>query len=131
MSENNNETKNHKKPLFNRSKENYKIFKGVIIQSEEGGFNEWRLGKNQTPKSLAEYLLSYGLFTEEIFYHDFSAALFQCEEDTDYLKHLKEMVAYYNPFEYRKILLNQLLFLTSFLRALCLSSPMITAPLHL
>jgi hypothetical protein len=100
MSENNNEIKNYKKPLFNHPKESYQIFEGVIIQSEKGGFNVWRLEKDQTPKSLAEYLLSYGPFTEEIFYHDFAAALFQCEEDTDYLKHLKEMVAYNNPFEY-------------------------------
>jgi hypothetical protein len=102
MSENNNKTKNYKKPLFNHPKENCQIFEGVIIQSEKGGFNEWRLEKDQTPKSLAEYLLSYGPFTEEIFYHDFAAALFQYEEDTDYLKHLKEMVAYKNPFEYLK-----------------------------
>ena len=39
MSENNNETKNYKKPLFNRPKESYQIFEGVIIQSEKGGFN--------------------------------------------------------------------------------------------
>ena len=69
MSENNNETKTYKKPLFNLPKENYRIFEGVIIQSEKGGFNEWRLKKDQTPKSLAEYLLSYGPLTEEIFYH--------------------------------------------------------------
>ena len=53
-------------------------------------------------RALAKYFLSYGPFTEEIFYHDFAAALFQCEEDTDYLKHLKEMVVYKNPFEYLK-----------------------------
>ena len=99
MSENNNEIKNYKKPLFNHPKESYQIFEGVIIQSEKGGFIVWRLEKDKTPKSLAEYLLSYGPFTEEIFYHNFVAALFQCEEDTDYLKHLKEMVAYNNPFE--------------------------------
>ena len=102
MSENENETENYKKPLFNHPIENYQIFEKVIIQSEKGGFNIWRLEKDQTPKSLAEYFLSYGPFTEEIFYQDFAAALFQCEEDTDYLKHLKEMVAYRNPFEYLK-----------------------------
>ena len=58
MSENENETKNYKKPLFNHPKENYRIFEKVIIQSEKGGFNIWRLEKDQTPKSLAEYFLS-------------------------------------------------------------------------
>ncbi len=100
MSENENKTKNYKKLLFNHPIENYQIFEKVIIQSERGGFNIWQLEKDQTPKSLAKYFLSYGPFTEEIFYHDFAAALFQCEEDTDYLKHLKEMVVYKNPFEY-------------------------------
>ena len=70
------------------------------MQSKKGGFNEWQLEKGQTPRSLAAYLLSYGPFTEEIFYHDFAAAFFQCEKDTDYLKHLKEMVVYKNAFEY-------------------------------
>ena len=100
MSENENETKNCKKPLYNHPIENYRIFEKVIIQSDKGGFNICQLEKDQSPKSLAEYFLSYGPFTEEIFYHDFAAALFQCEEDTDYLKHLKEMVVYENPFEY-------------------------------
>jgi len=102
MSENNNEIKNYKKPLFNHPKESYQIFEGVIIQSEKGGFNVWRLEKDQTPKSLAEYLLSYGPFTEEIFYHDFAQAFFHCKKEEDRLKHLQEMVLYKNPFEYLK-----------------------------
>ena len=66
MSENENETKNYKKPLFNHPIENYRIFEKVIIQSEKGGFNICQLEKDQPPKSLAEYFLSYGPFTEEI-----------------------------------------------------------------
>jgi hypothetical protein len=100
MTENNKDTKNYSKSLFYHPKKNYQIFERVIIQSEKGNFKEWPLAKNQTPKSLAKYLLSYGPYTEEIFYHDFAAAFFQCEEDTDYLKYLNEMVVYKNPFEY-------------------------------
>ena len=35
MSENENETKDNKKPLFNHPKENYQIFEEAIIQSEQ------------------------------------------------------------------------------------------------
>ena len=102
MSENENETKNYKKPLFNYPKENYQIFEEIIIQSEKGGFNIWRFEKDQTPKSLVEYFLSYGPFTEEIFYHDFAQAFFQGKKEEDNLRHLQEMALYKNPFEYLK-----------------------------
>ena len=85
---------------MNPIKENYQIFESVIIQSKKGGFGQWQLEKEQPPKVLAEYLLSFIPFSEEIFCHDFAAAFFQCEKETDYLNHLKEMVAYKNPFEY-------------------------------
>jgi hypothetical protein len=102
MPKKNNENKNYKKSLFNHTKENYQIMEQVIIQSNKAGFDEWQREKDQTPKSLAEHLFSFGPFTEEIFYHDFAARFFQCEKERDYLKHLQEMVAYKKPFEYLK-----------------------------
>ena len=74
MPDNNNEAKKYKTSQFNHIKENCLIFEGVIIQSEKGVFDEWQFEKDQTPKLLAEYLLSYIPFSEEIFYHDFAAA---------------------------------------------------------
>jgi hypothetical protein len=100
MPDNNKETEKYETPQFNHIKENYQIFEAVIIQSDKGGFDEWQFEKDQTPKLLAEYLLSYIPFSEEIFYHDFAAAFFQYEKNTDYLQHLKEMVTYKNPFKY-------------------------------
>ena len=100
MTQNNNETKNYKKPLFNHTKENYQTMEQVIKQSNEAGFGEWQRQENQTLKELAEYLLFFGPFTEEIFYHDFAARFFQCKEQTDYLKHLQDMVVFKNPFDY-------------------------------
>jgi hypothetical protein len=102
MSENNIETKNYKKPLFNHTKENYQIMEQVIKQSKEAGFDEWQCQEDQTLKELAEYLLFFGPFIEEIFYHDFATRFFQCKEYTGYLKHLQEMVVFKNPFEYLK-----------------------------
>ena len=67
MTQNNNETKNYKKPLFNHTKENYQTMEQVIKQSNEAGFDEWQRQENQTLKELAEYLLFFGPFTEEIF----------------------------------------------------------------
>jgi hypothetical protein len=100
MSENNNETKNYKKPLFNHTKENYQIMEQVIKQSKEAGFDEWQRQEDQTLKELAEYLLFFGPFIEEIFYHDFATRFFQCKEYTGCLKHLQEMVVFKNPFDY-------------------------------
>jgi hypothetical protein len=94
---------NNQKPLFDHPKENYKIMAQVIVQAEKAGFNEWQREKDMTPKDLAEYLLFYGPFTEELFYHDFAAAFFQCKKEADYLNRLKEMVVYKNPFEYLKM----------------------------
>ena len=102
MSQNNNDTKKYKKALFNHTKGNYQIMEQVIKQSIEAGFNEWQLQEDQTIKELAEYLLFFGPFSEEIFYHDFAARFFQRQEQTDYLKHLQEMVVYKNPFGYLK-----------------------------
>ena len=94
MAQNNDEIKNHKKPLFNHHKENYHIMAQVINQSSKAGFDDWQRQEGQTLKALAEYLLFFGPFTEEIYYHDFVARFFQCRESTDYLKHLQEMVVY-------------------------------------
>jgi hypothetical protein len=102
MPNNNNDTKKYEKPLFDHPKESYQIMEKVIIHSEKAGFEEWPREKDHTPKSLADYLLFFGPFTEELFYHDFAARFFQCEKETDYLKRLQEMVTYKKPFEYLK-----------------------------
>ena len=67
MAQNNNENKNYKKPLFSHAKENYQIMEQVIKQSHEAGFDEWQRQDDQSLKELAEYLLFFGPFSEEIF----------------------------------------------------------------
>jgi hypothetical protein len=100
MIENRHDTQNFERPLFDHPQKNYQIMEEVIRQSEKAGFDAWQREKNQTFKSLAEYLLFFGPFTEEIFYHDFATKFFQSEIEKNYLKHLQKMVAYKKPLEY-------------------------------
>jgi hypothetical protein len=67
MTQNNNETKNYKKLLFNHTKENYQTMEQVIKQSNEAGFDEWQRQENQTLKELAEYLLFFGPLPKKFF----------------------------------------------------------------
>jgi hypothetical protein len=90
----------NKEPLFDHPKNDFQILEQVIIQSERAGFSGWQ--RDESAKETAEYLLFYDFFPEEIFYHDFAAAFFQCKNEADYLKHLQEMIVYKNPFEYLK-----------------------------
>jgi hypothetical protein len=80
MTGNNNGAKNLQNPLFDHPKNNYRIMERVIRQSEKAGFDAWHREKKQSFKSFAEYLLFFGPFTEEIFYHDFAARFFQNEK---------------------------------------------------
>ena len=100
MTGNEHDAKNGQNPLFDHPEKNYRIMEQVIRQSEKAGFDAWHREKDQTIKSFAEYLLFFGPFTEEIFYHDFAARYFQNEKEKDYLTHLQKMVAYKKPFEY-------------------------------
>ena len=100
MTEKRHDANSFQNPLFDHPQKNFRILEQVIRQSENAGFDAWHREKGQTCRAFAEYLLSFGPFTEEIFYHDFAARFFQNEKEEDYLEHLQKMVVYKRPFEY-------------------------------
>lgn len=86
-------------PLFEHPPRDYKLLDQVIVQSEKAGF-KWGYDPEDSLEEYVEHRLEFYPFPEEIFYHDFAVAFFQCHQKNSHFKHLQEMVTYTNPFDY-------------------------------